>query len=317
MLRFTVRRLFASAVVLAAMSFVIYALIGLMPGDPIDLMIQADPNATSADAARLRRLYGLDVPIYERYANWAWAALRGDFGYSRGFARPVMEVMAPHLWRTVLLMGLSFVLSVALAIPLGMLAAAKPNSATDFSVNFISFAGKSVPPFFLALMLMFVFGVWLQWLPASGVAKVGDGGLLDRARHLVLPVLCLTLLNLALVARLMRSEMIAAMRQDFVRTARAKGCSTRRVMWRHALKNAMIPVVTVIALEFGGLFSGALITETIFAYPGMGKMIYDAILGNDYNLALIGLLFATLVTLLANLGADLTYSVLDPRIALK
>jgi peptide/nickel transport system permease protein len=317
MLRFTARRLLASAVVLAAMSFVIYALIGLMPGDPIDLMIQADPNATSADAARLRKLYGLDVPIYERYANWAFAALRGDFGYSRGFSRPVLEVMAPHLWRTVLLMGLSFVLSVAIAIPMGVIAAARPNSATDFGVNFVSFAGKSVPPFFLALMLMFVFGVWLQWLPASGVSKVGDGGFLDRVRHLVLPVACLTLLNLAFVARLMRSEMIAAMRQDFVRTARAKGLSTFAVGARHILRNALVPVTTLAGMHIGGMLGGAVVAETVFSWPGLGRLAFESVMRRDYNVLLGVLLLSSFLVILANMLVDLLQAWLDPRVEIE
>jgi peptide/nickel transport system permease protein len=174
-----------------------------------------------------------------------------------------------------------------------------------------------VPPFWLALMLILVFAVEFNWFPAGGIETVGASGFLDRVRHLVLPVTCLTLLNLASVARLMRAEAITAMRQDYVRTARAKGLAEGRVIWGHAMRNALNPVVTVIALEFGTLFSGALITETVFAYPGMGKMIYDAILGNDYNLALVGLLFATLLVLVGNLAADLGYAALDPRISYK
>jgi peptide/nickel transport system permease protein len=174
-----------------------------------------------------------------------------------------------------------------------------------------------VPPFWLALMLMLLFAVELQWLPPSGIETVGDGGFLDRLRYLVLPVTCLTLLNLASVARLMRAEAIGALRQDYIRTARSKGLTERRIVWGHALRNAFNPVVTVIALEFGTLFSGALITETVFSYPGMGKMIYDSILSNDYNLALVGLLFATLLVLIGNLLADLAYAALDPRVSLK
>ena len=224
--------------------------------------------------------------------------------------------MGPHLLRTLLLMGLSFVISVAIAIPLGVWAAARPYSLRDYTVNLFSFAGRSAPSFWLALILIFVFAVWLGWLPAGGLETIGKGGFWDRLQYLVLPVLSLTLLNVAGFTRFVRAEMMAVMRQDFIRTARAKGVSERDVLLRHALRNAMIPIVTVIALDFGTLFSGALITETVFAYPGMGKMIFDSILANDFNLALVGLLFATFVTLAANLGADMTYAVLDPRIAL-
>ncbi|HEY7610738.1 MAG TPA: ABC transporter permease [Alphaproteobacteria bacterium] len=315
MMRFVVVRAFESLVVLALMSFVVYALIGLMPGDPIDIMLAGDPNMTPEDRERLRQLFGLHLPIWERYGNWLVAAIGGDFGFSRTFNRPVLEVMAPNLGRTALLMMSSFVLSVAIAIPLGLAAAVRQRRLADYGINLFCFAGKSVPPFWLALMLILVFAVELNWFPAGGIETVGASGIVDRVRHLALPVACLTLLNLASVARLMRAEAIGALRQDYVRTARAKGLAERRVIWGHAMRNALNPVVTVIALEFGTLFSGALITETVFAYPGMGKMIYDAILGNDYNLALIGLLFATLLVLVGNLAADLGYAALDPRIS--
>lgn len=313
---FLIRRLIQSLAVIAIMSFLVYALIGLMPGDPIDIMIASDPKLTPDDAARLRALYGLDLPIGERYWNWLGAALGGDFGFSRTHSRPVLDVMGPHLERTLLLMGISFVLSAAIAIPLGVWAAARPYSLHDYAINLFSFAGRSAPPFWLALILIFVFAVWLGWFPAGGLETIGKGGFWDRLQYLVLPVLSLTLLNVAGFTRFVRAETMAVMRQDFIRTARAKGVSERGVLTGHALRNAMIPIVTIIALDFGTLFSGALITETVFAYPGMGKMIYDSILANDFNLALVGLLFATFVTLAANIGADVAYAVLDPRIAL-
>ena len=314
---FLIRRLMQSLAVIAIMSFLVYALIGLMPGDPVDIMIASDPKLTPADAARLRALHGLDLPIGERYWNWLNAALGGDLGFSRSHSRPVLEVMGPHLARTLLLMGISFLLSAAIAIPLGVWAAARPYSLHDYAINLFSFAGRSAPPFWLALILIFVFAVWLGWFPAGGLETIGKGGFWDRLHYLVLPVLSLTLLNVAGFTRFVRAETMAVMRQDFIRTARAKGVSERGVLTGHALRNAMIPIVTIIALDFGALFSGALITETVFAYPGMGKMIYDSILANDFNLALVGLLFATFVTLAANIGADVTYAVLDPRIALQ
>lgn len=313
---FLIRRLIQSAIVIAIMSFVIYALIGLMPGDPIDIMISSDPKLTPADAERLKKLYGLDLPIGERYWNWLTSAFGGDLGYSRTHNQPVLEVMGPHLVRTLILMGVSFVLSVAIAIPLGVWAAARPYSFRDYAVNLFSFAGRSAPSFWLALILIFVFAVWLGWLPAGGLETIGKGGFWDRVQYMILPVISLTLLNVAGFTRFVRAETMAVMRQDFIRTARAKGVSERGVLMGHALRNAMIPIITIIALDFGTMFSGALITETVFAYPGMGKMIFDSILANDYNLALVGLLFATFVTLAANVGADVMYAVMDPRIAL-
>ena len=314
MTRFILTRLLQVLAVLAVMSFVIYALIGLMPGDPIDQMLTADPHLTAADAARLKALYGLDRPLAERYLAWARSALAGDFGYSRLYATPAVAALMPRLGNTALLMLSSFVLALAIALPLGAAAAQRPGSALDAAANLLSFAGMSIPPFWFALVLILVFAVALGWLPAGGVATIGDGGVIDRARHLALPVATLTVASIGTYLRFMRAAMIEALRQDYVRTARAKGASEQRVVWGHAFRNALVPVITVVALSFGSLFSGALITETMFAYPGMGKLIYDAILGNDFNLALAGLLFATLVVLLSNLAADIAYAAADPRI---
>jgi peptide/nickel transport system permease protein len=315
MTRFIALRLVQMLAVLAIMSFVIYALIGLMPGDPIDLMLTADPHLTAADAARLKSLYGLDRPLGERYLAWARAALTGDFGYSRLYATRAITALLPRLGNTALLMGSSFVLALAIALPLGSGAARRPGSFFDNAVNLLSFAGISLPPFWFALLLILIFAVTLGWLPAGGVATIGDGGVFDRLRHLALPVATLTFASIGTYLRFMRAAMVEALRQDYIRTARAKGASEARVLWGHALRNALIPVITVVALSFGSLFSGALITETMFAYPGMGKLIYDAILGNDFNLALAGLLFATLLVLLSNLLADIAYAAADPRIS--
>jgi peptide/nickel transport system permease protein len=315
MTRFLAGRLAELLVVLAFMSFVIYGLIGLMPGDPIDLMITSNPKLTPADIARLKIVYGVDRPLLDRYLAWAAAALQGDFGYSRLFGQPTIPVLLPRLGNSALIMGLSFLLALALAIPGGIAAARRPHSALDHAINLACFAGISIPPFWLALVLILVFAVALGWLPASGVATIGDGGPVDLARHLALPVATLTLASVGSYTRFVRAAMAETLRQDYIRTARAKGASERRVVLNHALGNAMIPIVTIIALSFGGLFSGALITETMFAYPGMGKLIFDAVMGNDFNLALAALLLATLVTLLANLAADIAYAWLDPRIS--
>jgi peptide/nickel transport system permease protein len=318
---FLLRRLAGSLAVLAVMSFIVYALIGLMPGDPIDIMIAADPNLTPADSARLRRVYGLDLPIWERYWHWLTAALSGDFGYSRTYNRPVLDILAPRLVSTLVLLGLSSVLAMAIALPLGIVAALRPHGAIDNAVNLCCFAGISLPPFWLALLMILLFAVSLGWLPAGGMAPL-DGapagfwaGLAAQARFLVLPVATLTVASLAAYTRFMRAAMIEALRQDYVRTAMAKGASRRRVVLGHALRNALLPLVTIVALDFGQLFSGALITETMFGYLGMGKLIYDSILGNDFNLALVGLLFATLIVLLGNILADIGYAALDPRIS--
>ena len=315
MTRFLLHRLWQSILVLGLMSFVIYGLMGMMPGDPIDLMISSNPDITSEDTARLRALYGLDKPIIERYANWLAAAASGDFGYSRVHARPVLEVLAPALGNTLQLLGLAIFVSIAISIPVGVFAAARPYSRFDYAVNLLAFAGISVPVFWLGLLLIIVFAVILGILPAGGTMTVGDGGFWDRLSHLILPAATLTIASVGGHTRYVRSAMMEVLRQDYIRTARAKGIGRRRVLLKHALRNAMIPVVTIVALDFGFLFSGALVTETIFAYPGMGKMIFDAIMGNDFNLALVSLLFATTLTVLGNLLADLAYAWLDPRVS--
>ena len=315
MTRFLLRRSVQAALVLLVMSFVIYSLIGLMPGDPIDVMISSNPGATPEVVANLRAIYGLDQPILLRYWHWLLAAGQGEFGYSRTHAQPVLQVLGPALWVTCKLMLASFLVSVVLSFVLGITAAMRPGGWADSLISLLAFAGISVPVFWLALVMILVFAVTLHWLPASGLYTVGDGSLRDQIRHLVMPVATLALANTGQFTRFVRAAMIETMRMDHVRTARAKGAAERRVVLVHAVRNAMIPVVTVMALSFGTLFSGALVTESMFAAPGMGKMIYDAILGNDFNLALTGLLFATLVTLLSNLAADIAYGWLDPRIA--
>ncbi|MEP5768686.1 ABC transporter permease, partial [Nisaea sp.] len=290
---FLIHRLLQALIVLLVMSFVTYGLLALMPGDPIDLMLAGDPNVTSADVARLRALHGLDRPFLERYGNWLASALSGDLGYSRLFGAPVLDVLAPRLLNSLVLMGLAFLVAISIALPASVAAARRPGSLADRLINLLCFAGISVPAFWLALLMILFFAVTLGLFPASGMATIGDGGLGDRAAHLALPVITLAVASVAQYTRHGRAAMIEVMREDYIRTARAKGVPDRTILWRHGFRNALIPVVTIMALDFGALFSGALIVETMFAYLGMGKTIYDAVMGNDYNLALVGLLLAT------------------------
>jgi peptide/nickel transport system permease protein len=304
------------AVVLAVMSFIVFMLIGLMPGDPIDIMIASNPDLTPADGERLKRLHGLDLPLWERYANWLSGVFTGDLGFSRTYNRPVMEILLPRLGNTVILLGLSSIVAIVVAIPLGVIAATRPQSKLDGAINLFCFAGISVPPFWLALLFIMVFAVAFGWLPAGGMGAA-DAGFFARLKFLILPVATLTIASLAGYTRFARAAMIEVLRQDYIRTARAKGLGPRRTVFGHGLRNAMLPLTTIIALDFGTLFSGALITETMFGYLGMGKLIYDSILGNDFNLALVGLLLATLVVLIGNFLADIAYAALDPRISFR
>lgn len=314
MRRLILDRLLQTAVLLLLMSLAIYGLLGFMPGDPIDLMLSADPQVSSADVERLKTLYGLDQPLLHRWWLWLRNALSGDLGYSRLYASPVVEVLGPALWNSLVLLGLSLLLALLVAIPLGVWAALRPLSLRDYLVNSLAFAGISIPSFWLALMLISLFAVSLGLLPAGGRASLDDTGPWEQLRYLILPVATLSLASIGVYIRFMRGAMLDVLRQDYIRTARAKGAGQARIVWRHALRNALIPLATVVALEFGTLFSGALIVETIYAWPGMGRLIYDAIMGSDYNLALAALLLATGVTLGGNLLADLSYGWLDPRI---
>jgi peptide/nickel transport system permease protein len=278
-------------------------------------MLGAVPNLTPEDIARMKAAQGLDKPLLMRYANWLMRALTGDFGYSRIFSRPVLEVLGNALGRTLALMAIAFPLSSLLALIVGTIGAMRPGSLLDRTIELCCFAGISVPPFWLSLMAITVFAAILGWLPANAVPNDAAPALIERLRHLVLPVACLTVLGIGSTARYVRAAMLDALGHDHIRTARAKGCGTLRLIVMHALPTAAIPIVTVLALELGGLLSGALITEIMFGWPGMGKTLFDAVMGNDYNLALVGLLVTTAATLAGALLADLAYALIDPRVS--
>lgn len=307
MTRILVTRLLQIAATLAILSFCAFALIALMPGDPIEVAIAGDPRLTAEDAARLRALHGLDQPFTERYLAWASGLLRGEFGYSRLFAQPVAALLGPALLSTLALAGSALLIALVIGIGLGTLAASRPRAAP--AVDAIAVMGQAMPTFWLGILLIIAFAVTLGWLPAGGVAEAGLG--LD---HLVLPVATLAIAHLAAYARHSAASLEATLTEPWIRTARARGASEARVLLRHAFPNAALPVLQIAALDAGALAGGALVTETVFARPGMGKLLYDAVMGNDTNLALVALLFVALVTMLATLGADLAQRALDPRL---
>jgi peptide/nickel transport system permease protein len=312
-MRRVANRLAQSILVLLVMSFVVYGLIGLMPGDPLDLMAAGSPSMTQDDLQRLKALYGVDQPLLVRYGHWLAMMAHGDLGFSRMTAQPVAAALGGPLAHTAALMIAGLAAALLIGLPAGIAAALAERRPLDHALSIAAIAALSVPVFWLGLLLIVVFAVDLQWLPASGVATAGDGGAVDRLRHLALPVAALGVAGAGLYQRYMRSAMIDTLRADWIRTARAKGLSWRRVVLGHALRSALIPVVTVLALDLGTLFSGVLVTETVFAYPGMGKLIFDAVMGADYNLAMAGLLLATALTLTGNVLADIAYTLLDPR----
>jgi len=314
MLDFALKRFAGVIIVLLITSFVVFALIGLMPGDPIDLLMSANPNMMPEDVAKLKAIYGVDQPLWNRYTHWLADAIRGDFGFSRIQHRPVIDVVLPALANTIILTFTAFVISVSLALVLGTLAAVNRGGWVDRLISFLTFLGISVPGFWLGLVFIYLFAVKLGVLPAGGMPRPDQP--YPAIAYLALPCLTLILIEVGGLTRYVRSAMIEALSQDYIRTARAKGQSESMIVWQHGLRNAMIPVMTIVALGFGHLLSGATLIETMFGWRGMGRLIYEAIMGNDYNLALICLLFTTTMVLLGSIVADLSYSLLDPRIGL-
>ncbi len=311
MLRILAARLIQIGLTLPVLSLLVWLVMGLMPGDPVDLAMLADPNLTEADRERLRALHGLDRPLHLRYLAWAAAVLSGELGHSRLFARPVAEVLWPALMSTLVLVGAAILLAGLLGVLVGVLAATRPGAAAG--ADAMAILAQSVPSFWLGILLVIVFAVGLGWLPAGGSPE--EPGLAEAARHLVLPVATLGFVTAAGYLRHALAAMQSVLSEPYIRTARMKGLSERAVVWGHAAPNAAVPVITLASLDIGALVGGALVTETIFARPGMGRLIYEAVMGNDYNLALLALLLAGLVTMLATLAADILQRLVDPRIA--
>ncbi len=311
MLRLITTRAVQIAVTLVIVSALVWLAMGLMPGDPLDLAMLSDPGLTTADVERMRALHGLDQPLHQRYLAWAAAVLRGEFGYSRLYAVPAAQVLWPALGSTLVLLGCALALSAGFGIAFGVWGAVRRGAAPV--ADGLAILAQSTPTFWLGILLIILFAVTLGWLPAGGTPD--QPGWAASARFLVLPVATLAVVNIAAYTRHSMAAMQSELAQPYVRTARMKGLPPRAVIWGHAFPNAAIPVVTVAALDAGTLVSGALVTETIFARPGMGKLIYDSIMGNDYNLALLALLLAALVTMLATLAADIAQRLIDPRLA--
>lgn len=321
MTTYILRRIIQTLVLLVVLSYLCFNLMTLMPGDPVELMISSNPKITAEDVARLREFYGLDQPTYVRYQRWVSTILEGDLGYSRTYRIPVSEMLGPSLKYTFILSMSSLFLSLLIAIPLGIYCALRPNSKFDYIVNLLSFAGISAPSFWLGIVLIIIFSVNLGWLPAGGYQTTGiiyDNifhEILDKAKYLILPVLSLSIQSIGRFSRFARSAMLEAMRNDYIRTARAKGLSENIVIWRHGFRNALIPLITIVTLSLSSVFSGALITETFFAYPGAGRLIYTSIIGNDFNVAMISFIISIAMVLVMSLIADLLYGVADPRIS--
>lgn len=313
MLKFVARRLLATIPLLFFVSLVVFGLVHALPGDPAVLFLGEE--ATPETLARFRERLGFHRPLVVQYVEWLGRAVRGDLGRSLRTNQPVTDAIVQRLPVTLELMAAALLVSLAVAVPLGILSAVKRNSGVDVASTAFALVGFSTPNFWLGLILIYVFALVLRWLPASGFVPL-PASVPENVRSLILPSVTLGTALAALVTRQLRSGMLEVLRQDYVRTARAKGLPGRAVVGKHALKNALIAVVTVIGLQIGGLLGNTIITETLFALPGVGRLMIDAIFSRDFFIVQGVILFLAVGYILSNLAVDILYSYLDPRIRL-
>jgi peptide/nickel transport system permease protein len=311
---YVARRLVQVVPLLVGISIVLFAVIQAAPGGPEGALLESGRFIDPAVIEAYRERLGVDKPVPVQYARWLRAAVTGDLGISFSTTRPVASMIVERLPATVELMGASFLFAALVAFGLGTLSSVRQYSWADHFATGVSFLGIAMPVFWFALILQLIFSVRLGWLPVAGTETVGATSVGDHLAHLLLPALVLSFRNIAGWSRYLRSSMLGALRTDYVRTARAKGLAERAVVGKHALRNALIPVVSVMALDLAGLFSGAVITETVFAWPGIGRLFVQAMFSRDYPLLMGILLLGSTMVVVFNLVADVLYGVLDPRV---
>lgn len=313
MLGYLARRLALLVPVLLGLSLIVFSTMALIPGDPALAIL--GPYATPESIAKLKAELGLDRSLVEQYAIWLANLAQGDLGRSYSLNRPVAAEIAERLGPTFLLAGASLAIALVLGLGAGVIAAVRQGGWVDRAVSLVMLVGISTPTFWLGLMLILLFAVTLGWLPVSGMSTIyGESGALDLARHLLLPALTLALVAAGILARLMRTQMLEVLRQDYIRQARASGLTEAAVIWKHALKNALVAMVPVIAIQIGFLLGGAVYVETVFQWPGIGRMLVDAIATRDLLLVQGGVLVVAASYVVLNLLADLLQQALDPRI---
>lgn len=315
---FLIKRIAYATPLLVGAIVLIFVLVRLAPGNPVDYII-GEMGADPVVVARLMADMGLDQPVYVQLYRYVLQVLTGDLGYSFVSNAPVIDLIVDRLPATLLLMVSQLVLSILIGVWLGVVSARKPGSSVDNAITVFSLATFAIPVFWLGQMLILTAGYYLNWFPLQGMVNFRAGytgweHVLDVAYHMVLPVTAMTLLNLALIQRLTRASMIEVLGQDYIKVARAKGLSESSVLVRHALRNGLLPVVTVIGLEFRSLIAGAVLTETVFAWPGLGRLTFDAIGTRDYPLLMGMFIFMCALVIIGNLITDLLYALLDPRI---
>ncbi len=310
MRQYVFRRLLLLPITALGVSVLVFLVLHLVPGNPAQVIAGAD--APPATVQAIEHELGLDRPLPEQYWNYLRRVLHGDLGRSLRSKRPVISDIKDALPNTLALAALAAAVTPLIAIPLGMIAATRQGTAVDTTVTFLSTVGITIPVFAIGLLLIFVFGIRFSWLPISGIG--GSLWSLDGLRHAILPAITLSLGSIAVVTRLSRSALLEVLNQDYIRTARAKGLKERSVILRHGFKNALLPVVTVYGLQIGALLSGAVVTETVFAWPGIGRLAVSAIQGRDFPVVQGCLLVVATVFVLVNLAVDLLYALIDPRI---
>jgi peptide/nickel transport system permease protein len=311
MLGYILRRIAATVPVMLIVAVLVFLMLRLTPGDPAAII--AGDNANDAQIAAIRSRLGLDAPLVLQFIQWLGNLLRGDFGESFYFKKTVAELIVSRLEPTLALSISTIVLAVAIAVPLGVLAAYKRGTLIDKIVMGFSVLGFSVPVFVIGYSLIYLFAIQLNWLPVQGYQRIGDGfgGFLQR---LIMPSLTLSVIYVALIARMTRASVIDVLEEDYIRTARAKGQSELKVLFKHALRNASVPIVTVIGLGVALLIGGVVVTESVFTIPGLGRLTVDAVLARDFPTIQAVILLFSLVYVLVNLAVDVAYTALDPRI---
>jgi peptide/nickel transport system permease protein len=305
------RRLLGTIPVMLVVAVFIFLMLRLTPSDPAAVI--AGDNATTEQVAQIRSQLGLDRPMIEQFVIWSGKVLRGDLGESFFFKKTVASLIGERIEPTLSLALFTMVLAVLIAVPLGVLAAHRQGSWIDRIVMGFSVLGFSMPSFVVAYLLIYLFAVWLNWLPVQGYQRIAEG-LGGWVRGLVLPSLTLSVIFVALIARMTRTSMLEVLSEDYIRTARAKGQSERKVLFRHALRNAAVPIVTVIGLSVALLIGGVIVTESVFTIPGLGRLTVDAVLARDYPTIQAVILLFSFVYVMINLTVDMMYSLLDPRI---
>ena len=313
--RFLLRRAGQSLLLLLLVSMIGFAVLHLAPGGPLSMFVQGG-QLTQIDLDRIAHQLGLDQPLPVRYGEWLWHMLQGDWGRSYRDQQPVLATIFSHLGATVELMLTSTLLAVLIGCWIGVLGAVRRYSLFDTMASVWSMVALSIPTFWFGLVMIYIFSVELAWLPAGNQYTVGDGSFLDLLQHLILPALVLGLVSTASWSRFARASVMDVMGQDYVRTARSKGIPERRILLHHIVRNALLPMITLAGLQLPALLSGALVTETVFTWPGMGRLFLDSIGYRDYPVVMGILMFAAVLVLLGSLLADLLYGVADPRIRL-